>query len=377
MPNQKDEWLIYIVPAAARKKALAAKQAAEEALENDTTQSEEIFRKQTAANTSANAAAQRMANLKAANKAPPALAKNTDVKDYAAKAAAPTKKSVHKPDAAAVPVEVDSATAGIEKKKKKKKPKPTYNLAGALSKGENIPGVTDKPKQALPKPKAAAAARPAQAKIGEKATSMPKPEEIETLPVERPTQKASAKKQPAAEKSLKKEKTYHPDAQRSTQEIQDERKKQEIAERIQKRRQGLGGQAMDQVGNLGQGALGTVDQLGQNLPVGSKAVSGATRGVGNTLGAATKGLGGTLDDTTGALGRGDIGGTLSGATKGVGDTVGGIGKGLVCFLLSLKSILCMLTLWAGRHCWRDSGWLRRWSPRSRRGHCRWCRPRPR
>lgn len=274
-------------------------------------------------------------DLKAANKASPGVSKNTDVKDYAANVAAPAKKSVHKPDAAAVPVEVDSATAGIEKKKKKKKPKPTYNLAGALSKGETIPGVTDKPKPAgLPKqPKAApAAARPVQAKIGEKATSMPKPEEIETLPDDRPTQKA---KKLATEKSSslqpKKEKTYHPDAQRSTQEIQDERKKQEIAQRIQQRRQGLGGQAMDQVGNLGQGALGTVDQLGQNLPVGSKAVSGATRGVGNTLGAATKGLGGTLDDTTGALGRGDIGGTLGGATKGLGDTVGGVGKGLVCY----------------------------------------------
>lgn len=275
-----------------------------------------------------------MMDLKAANKASLGVSKNTDVKDYAANAAAPAKKSVHKPDAAAVPVEVDSATAGIEKKKKKKKPKPTYNLAGALSKGETIPGVTDKPKQALPKqPRAPAAARPVQAKIGEKATSMPKPEEIETLPVERPTQKA---KKLANEKSQqpKKEKTYHPDAQRSTQEIQDERKKQEIAQRIQQRRQGLGGQALDQVGNLGQGALGTVDQLGQNLPVGSKAVSGATRGVGNTLGAATKGLGGTLDDTTGALGRGDIGGTLGGATKGLGDTVGGVGKGLVCHSLN-------------------------------------------
>lgn len=289
-----------------------------------------------------------MADLKAPNKAPAALAKTTDVKDYAAKAAAPAKKSVHKPESAAVPVEVDSATAGIEKKKKKKKPKPTYNLAGALSKGENIPGLTDKPKPSLPKPKAAAAAaRPVQAKIGEKATSMPKPEEIESLPVERPTQKASAKK-PAAEKIPKKDKTYHPDAQRSTQEIQDERKKQEIAQRIQQRRQGLGGQAMDQVGDLGKGALGTVDQLGQNLPVGSKAVSGATRGVGNTLGAATKGLGGTLDNTTGALGRGDIGGTLSGATKGVGDTVGGVGKGLVrlfpysCLIFS-EYVLCVLT----------------------------------
>lgn len=265
-----------------------------------------------------------MSDLKAANKLP----KTTDVKDYAAKAAVPAKKSVHKPDAATVPVGVDSATAdGIEKKKKKKKPKPTYNLAGALSKGENIPGVTDKPKQALSKPKQAA--RPVQAKIGEKASSMPKPEEIETLPVERPKAKKAAAA--ATEKSLqpKKEKTYHPDAQRSTQEIQDDRKRQEIVQRMQQRRQGLGGQAMDQVENLGQGALGTVDQLGQNLPVGSKAVSGATRGVGNTVGAATKGLGGTLDETTGALGRGDIGGTLSGATKGVGDTVGGVGKGLV------------------------------------------------
>lgn len=328
LPHLSD--LIFFA-AAARKKALAAKQAAEEALENDTTQSEEIFRKQTAANTSANAAAKRMMDLKAANKASPGVSKNTDVKDYAANAAAPAKKSVQKPDAATVPVEVDSATAGIEKKKKKKKPKPTYNLAGALSKGENIPGVTDKPKPALPKQRAPAAARPAQAKIGEKATSMPKPEEIETLPDERPTQKAKKAAAAAVEKSQpKKEKTYHPDAQRSTQEIQDERKKQEIAQRIQQRRQGLGGQAMDQVGNLGQGALGTVDKLGQNLPVGSKAVSGATRGVGNTLGAATKGLGGTLDDTTGALGRGDIGGTLGGATKGLGDTVGGVGKGLVC-----------------------------------------------
>lgn len=279
-----------------------------------------------------------MSDLKAANKASLGALKNTDVKDYAAKAAAPTKKSVHKPDTGTAPLAVDSATAdGIEKKKKKKKPKPTYNLAGALSKGENIPGLTDKPKPSLPKPKqAAAAARPVQAKIGEKATSMPKPEEIETLPVERPTQKASAKK-PAGEK--KKEKSYHPDAQRSTQEILDERKRQEIVQRMQQRRQGLGGQTMDTVGNLGQGALGTVDQVGQNLPVGSQAVSGATRGVGNTLGAATKGLGSTLDNTTGALGRGDIGGTLSGATKGVGDTVGGIGKGLVCQRHSLCSFI--------------------------------------
>lgn len=321
--------------AAARKRAEAARQAAEEeALENDTTQSEEIFRKQTAANTSANAAAKRMSELKAAKKPAPGVPRNTDVKDYAAQAAASAKKSVQKPAAATAQVEVDSATAaGTEKmKKKKKKPKPTYNLAGALSKGENIPGLTDKPKAALPKPRPAAAARPVQAKIGEKATSMPTPDQIETLPVERP---ARAKKQlqqqqqPAVEKALKKEKTYHPDAQRSTQEIQDERKRQEIVQRMQQRRQGLGGQTMDTVGNLGQGALGTVDQLGQNLPVGSKAVSGATRGVGNTLGAATKGLGGTLDDTTGALGRGDIAGTLSGATKGVGDTVGGVGRGLV------------------------------------------------
>lgn len=266
--------------AAARKKAEAAKRIAEEAIaDNNTTRSEEIFRKQTAQNTSANAAAARQA---AALKKP-VVPKNIDVKDYAANAAAPAKKSVHKPDAAAAPVTVDSATAdGTEKKKKKKKPKPTYNLAGALSKGENIPGLTDKPKPAavLQKAKAQAASRPARAAIGAKATSMPKPEEIENLPEELEKPKASAKKAAAAaapEKKAKKEKTWLPGAEKSTEEYQNEQKMADIKKRMEGRRQGLGGQALDSVGNLGQGALGTVDQLGQNLPVGSKAVSGATR----------------------------------------------------------------------------------------------------
>lgn len=258
--------------AAARKKAEAAKRAAEEALaDNNTTMSEELFRKQTAQNTSLNRKA-----LAAQN-----VPKNIDVKDYAANAAAPAKKSVHKSDAAAAPVTVDSATAdGTEKKKKKKKkPKPTYNLAGALSKGENIPGMTDKhPKPAAVLQKAKAQpSRPAQAAIGSKATSMPTPDQIEALPRELQKPQASAKKAAVPEKKAKKEKTYLPGAEKSTEEFQNERKKQEIQQRMEARRQGLSGKALDSVGNLGQGALGTVDQLGQNLPVGSKAVSGATR----------------------------------------------------------------------------------------------------
>lgn len=283
--------------------------------------------------------------------------RNTDVKDHARtvsnkvpSAPTTTKKAVRdatvnprlksaSAPAASVkktlPEDVTNTTeSGEKKKKKKRKPAPTYNLAKQLAEGKEIPGLTDKPQQAVPR-------APKRAPIGAKATSMPKPEEISELPQVPKTTPGGVKKPGAL--PAKKEKTYHPDAKIPTRQFRQQQQLGQVDQQGQQQQGQLGQQgqrgqqggrgvadgALGAVNGVGQQGLGAVGQVGGNLPIAGKAVGGATQGVGKTLDGATRGVGNTLNNTTGALGRGDIGGTVGGATKGVGDTVGGLGKGLV------------------------------------------------
>lgn len=269
------------------------------------------------------------------------------VKTVSKSASAPVKKTVPKQvhEAAPAPTTTTESRSlnpdGTEKKKKKKKkkPAPTYNLAKALAEGKEIPGVTDRPKPTVSKVPASAPAGPVKPKAK---PSIPKPEEVCELPKPAPTPQLGAKK-PGEAVAAKKEKVYHPSAKVPTSKFRQEELQREQQKRLQQLQQqggqqvqqqqggkkGLAGGALDTVGGAAQDGILTIDQVGSGLPVAGKAVHGATKGLGNTVGAATKGLGNTLDDTTGALGRGDIGGTLGGATKGVGNTVSGVGKGLV------------------------------------------------
>jgi len=282
----------------------------------------------------------RQAIKAAASKPKPNVPQSSDIKDHAPvkKSTSASKPSVSKTAADAKKAIKDSAALDVtseattEKKKKKKiRHTPKYDMAAALSRGEEIPGLTDKKPVVRKVPKPAVRA----------------PQAVDELA---PQPQAVAKKATAqAQAAPKKQKIYAEDALTPTHQILAQRKKQEA---LQKQQQALqeqqqqGGQngplqgvtgavgktgkgALDTVGNVGQQGVMTIGDVGNGLPVAGKAVNGATRGVGKTLGAATGGLGQTLGDTTGALGRGDIGGTLGGATKGLGDTVGGVGRGLV------------------------------------------------
>lgn len=273
----------------------------------------------------------RQAIKEAAAKAKPSVPQTSDIKDHApvkkstsaskpsvSKTAADAKKAVK--DAAAV--DVPSETTTEKKKKKKIRHTPKYDMAAALSRGEEIPGLTDK--------------KPAVRKVPKPVVRAP--QQVDELA---PEPQAAVKKATAQtpQAAPKKQKIYAEDALTPTHQILAQRKKQEA---LQKQQQALqqqqgqaqGGQggplegvtgtvgktgkgALDTVGNVGQQGIMTIGDVGKGLPVAGKAVNGATRGVGKTVGAATNGLGQTLGDTTGALGRGDIGGTLGGATKGL------------------------------------------------------------
>lgn len=60
--------------------------------------------------------------------------------------------------------------------------------------------------------------------------------------------------------------------------------------------------------------------------------------VGKTVSGATSGLGKTVGNTSGAIGRGDVSGVASGATGGVGSTVDGVGKGAVSTSRTKKAL---------------------------------------
>lgn len=295
----------------------------------------------------------------------------TDVKDYAPVNTAPKKKKVPRRFAKTdedggqdmykiITVTNPDGTETKKKKKIKKKASPEYNLAGALSRGEDVavPGRPEKTQQ-LPKPNVSrvqnlpnsapqAPARPAR-------IEQPQPEEIQPAYEPPPTPQAAPKKA-----APKKEKTYHPDANIPTQQILAQRKQQEMLGEQKKQRQGgqgvagavgnAGKGALNKAGNAGQQGILTIGDIGKGLPVAGGAVDGATKGASNTLGAATGGVGKTLGDTTGALGRGDVGGTLGGATQGLGNTVGGVGKGLVRFPTSLP-MSSFILLRIIKFCW--------------------------
>lgn len=344
---------------AAKKRADWFKAQAEEAARNPSLQAppvaQEAVKKAAAKRPLTSDTTKKRQDVKAASlkKVPPKAPTETSVQDWAESIPAPSKKpatakNVMQDTMANAKIPTADGT-GEKKKKKKRRPAPSYGMAAALSRGEEIPGLTDRPKP-QPRIPASAPARP-QVPRGGKA-EVPKPEEAERFPEPPPTPQVAAKKPAAA--AQKKEKTYHPDAMRSTKEIMAERELEEERKNLEKRQkmraeanakaqggqgqgqgqgrgQGQGGVgdlaggALGGVNNLGQGALGTVGQVGSNLPVAGGAVNGATRGVGKTLDGTTRGLG----ETTGALGKGDLGGTIG----GVGNTVSGLGKGLVSGVL--------------------------------------------
>lgn len=313
----------------------------------------------------------RQAIKAAASKPKPNLPDTSDIKDHAPvkKSTSASKPSVSKTAADAKKAIKDSAAVDVgseattEKKKKKKKIRhtPKYDMAAALSRGEEIPGLTDKKPVVRKVPKVAPpAVKAPQAAVDDV-----------------PQQAQAAIKKSAPQAPAPKKKIYADDAQIPTHQILAQRKKQEALQQQQQalqrqqaqgqgqgqgqvQGQGQGGAlgavgktgkgALDTAGNLGQQGILTIGDVGKGLPVAGKAVNGATRGAGQTLGAATNGLGQTLGNTTGALGRGDIGGTVGGATKGLGDTVGGVGKGLVSlFQLPLRPRLLTLTIPTGRY----------------------------
>lgn len=194
-------------------------------------------------------------------------------------------------------------------------PNPTSRAPGLPSRPTPVEQQAQKPRPQEFYPATATLSAPSQ--VNKKAASQPAPAEShQVTSVSAPTQAASA---PAP---VKKEKKYAPEARVPT--------KQFLAETVENVGKGSGAV----VGGVGQTAKGVTDTVGRTVegvtgPELGRPVKGVTDGVGKTLTGATDGLQTTLGDTTGALGRGDVLGTVGGVTGGLGKTVGGVGRGLV------------------------------------------------